>query len=317
MNLNDVKATFKLSGDNFLEFIEALKNNSIERKPSVRPARAGSLRMKSNGRINTLVKAQLLEKESEEQIKTPKFLLGQVSSLEKCGCLYKLFCCNLCSKKGNHLDDIEESDILAYERFKKDAIDYYYREESSNENSLRFLYMQTLNCDLTQDLTNEKWKTIGFLSTDPREDLLIGGYYSLLFINYFINHYEDESAEVMKTKHFSFGMISILDCFFLKLALDIFEDDVYSENLRKKIKIKAVTINQFTNFCRKYNYNHYYPHELMTNILLSAHEEISKKETCDLYTSFLILKTSFDTVFYKELDVPFEYVERVSDWSVG
>lgn len=314
MNINNEIENFKLTNTNFEEFLNLLKSYAITQKRQ-------SKKSKKGGRRSNATFSQELMEDAEEMI-FPKFLLNQIS-FGKCKCLYNLFCC-CCSKQGNNLDDIEESDVITYDNFKTESIEIYSKEETSNENSLRFFYIKALNCDLSPDFVNERWKNFGFTSDDPRSDISIGGYYSLLFINYFINNNDDDFEEIKDNillnksgKKNNFSMLCILLTVLLRLALDAFPDEIYAENLRKKFKVKAVEINQFVNFNRKYNNSQQYPFEIMSEILLKAYEEINGQESSDLYSDFIILKNTFDSIFYKEMDTPFEYSEKELDWSLA
>ena len=131
-------------------------------------------------------RGKIVRYEHVEVMSYPNFILNQVSAFEKCSCCFHLFCCHLCKGRWNKLEDIEEGDMLTYNAFKKKASEIYSSDDSSHENSLRFLYVQTLSSDLTPNLVNPKWRNIGFTIDDPRGDIKIGGYYSLLFINHFI-----------------------------------------------------------------------------------------------------------------------------------
>jgi hypothetical protein len=53
-------------------------------------------------------------------------------------------------------------EIEAYYRLKPLAIQLYDSTNEQHEASLARLYIQVLDCELTTDLTNEEWHTVGF-----------------------------------------------------------------------------------------------------------------------------------------------------------
>ncbi|MCQ2821301.1 MAG: ELMO domain-containing protein [archaeon] len=252
-----------------------------------------------------------------EEFTVPNFILNQISSFEKCTCCFHFFCCHLCTKTGYKLEDIEQWHLQIYNSFKLKASEVYSTKDSSHENSLRFLYVQTLASDLTPNLINKKWKTIGFTVEDPRTDIKIGGYFALLFINHFIMSNEEEFELIQKTgKSFFFAMCAIIITLFLRLALDAFNSETIAEHMRKENNIEPVNVFQFINFCRRYNDNSKYPFEIMTNILLSAKDEIILNKSCTLSGQILLIKNHFNRIFYDELSCPMDTRTEASFQSV-
>lgn len=242
----------------------------------------------------------------EEIVTVPNFISNQVSAFEKCTCCFHFFCCHLCKKKGTKLEDIEQDALQSYNKFKYRACEVYNSEDSSHENSLRFLYVQTLNSDLTQNLINAKWRKLGFTANDPRIDIKIGGYFALLFINHFIMANEEEFELIQKEVGFSFAICAIIITLYLRLALDAFNSEKIAESMRKDNNIQPVSISQFINFCSKYNANPKYPFEILSNILLSAKDEIITTNCTSLNKQMNIMKEHFNKIFYEELTMTLE-----------
>lgn len=259
--------------------------------------------------INNIInaKAKTVSYARVEEAVMPKFLLTQVTGCEK---FSSKCCCCCCFRKrvGYRIEDIEETDLLVYGSFKLKAAQVYNQDDSSHENSLRFLYIQTLSCDITPKLINERWKEIGFTSEDPRIDIKAGGYYSLLFINHFIMAYNDEYALIRSEgQNFYFAMCAIIICLYVRLALDAFNSDKIADSLRKENNIQPVNVYQFTNFCRQFNNNSNYPFEIMSNILLQAKEQIIKDNSSNLNSQIIVVRNHFNNFFYQELDSYFDY----------
>lgn len=229
---------------------------------------------------------------------TPTFVANNTCSL--CCCLSSIFCCF-----NRNSVEIENSDILIYTEYKKTTTDILDFGNKAHYNSLRFLYVQTLNSDLNKDLINDKWKLIGFSSSDPKDDFKIGGYYSLLFINYFVSFYESEFSDITKKINNSFGMIANILCFFFRLALDLFFSKGYADFLRKVNDILPVNNRQFVNFCNKYNSNHDYPFMVMAQILISYYQQINDYVDPSVEIKIKEIKNAFKFNFYNELNESF------------
>lgn len=94
-----------------------------------------------------------------KRLEIPEFLTNQIS------CCEKIFNCCIFSyffNKQNKIDQIDGRNLDLYYNQKSNLESDYDSHNKQHEDSLRFLFLNTLNCDLSNDLRSEKWKQIGF-----------------------------------------------------------------------------------------------------------------------------------------------------------
>lgn len=96
------------------------------------------------------------ENNSIRPFKIPKFMSNKNKC---CNGLFRKICC--CSCK-NHKENITQEELKAYYKLKELAQIYYNELNEDHENSLKNLFINTLNCDLTDNLETMEWKGIGF-----------------------------------------------------------------------------------------------------------------------------------------------------------
>lgn len=123
---------------------------------------------------------------------------------------------------------------------------------------------------------------------------------------------------IYQYNNISFAVISITLCFYAKLALDYISDEEDSELLRKKHKIKPVSINQFTNYIYNLSNDDNYLYITLAKILLQIKNDIlfqdlainstinTKESSTTPYNK--TIKEHFDNMFYKELEAFPDYL---------
>ena len=177
--------------------------------------------------------------------------LNGKSIREKYKILNYCLCLFLCSNPRSCVSAIKGNDLDVYYRIKSSYISYYNQSNAEHEKSLSFLYLSTLNCEYNDNLISDEWKKIGFETDNPRNEFKEGGYFSLLFITYFIKRYRVEYQIIMKENkknencNFNVVQCSIAVCFYAKLALDIIDNN--GDEYRNRLEIKVISINQFLN----------------------------------------------------------------------
>lgn len=84
-----------------------------------------------------------------------------VQDKNKWPCLSQIFPC-LFSQEKYRTDNIKEKDLKTYHQLKAIASLDYNQDNTAHEESLKFLYLKTINSDLCKDLTSAQWEDIGF-----------------------------------------------------------------------------------------------------------------------------------------------------------
>lgn len=93
----------------------------------------------------------------------PKFLLDQEIDTFDCYRFFEcVFCCKCKKDRKKTTKIITLNDLSIYKEFLVNINTRYDRNLIQHEESLRFLYLNSLQCDLTEDLKNDKWMDIGF-----------------------------------------------------------------------------------------------------------------------------------------------------------
>lgn len=115
---------------------------------------------------------------------------------------------------------------------------------------------------------------------------------------------------IFQYNNISFPLISITLCFYAKLALDYISDEEDSELLRKKHKIKPVSINQFTNYIYNLSNDDNYLYITLAKILLLIKNDIQLQDLSINSTTPYnkTIKENFDNMFYKELEAFPDYL---------
>jgi hypothetical protein len=96
----------------------------------------------------------------------PNFIKNQSSLLErskfiKCICCCQILCCPKSYQK-NLTSNISNKELLVYYNFKSLAAQIYDEENSSHEESLRFLHVICLPSEPSVDLRSKEWTKLGF-----------------------------------------------------------------------------------------------------------------------------------------------------------
>ena len=180
----------------------------------------------------------------KERIEIPYFILIQA----KKSCWHCLCCCCCNNNKYKLIRLIDLNELESYYDLKELINKKYNPSLNQHENSLKFLFLISLKCDLTKDLNSENWKKIGFSNSNPRKDLVNyeGGYFIILFLTHFIKQYEEIFNEILLYQgNFFLIKICLLTVFYFKLSLDMTLNKNESFNEREKYGIKSVDIKQF------------------------------------------------------------------------
>lgn len=94
-----------------------------------------------------------------KRLKVPYFLTNQISCCENiCNCC--IFSCFFSKRKG--LEDIEGRNLEIYYDQKANLEEEYDSSNPNHEDSLRFLFLNSLNCNFNNSFQSENWKKIGF-----------------------------------------------------------------------------------------------------------------------------------------------------------
>lgn len=243
------------------------------------------------------------------RIEIPQFLLKQMPLGEKYKILNFLFCLFICSDKRKKISSIKGGDLETYYTTKASLLSNYNPNNPEHEKSLSFLYLSALKAEYNNLLISEEWKTIGFETSNPRNELQNGGYFAVLFITYFIKKYRDEFNSILSDNKdinnptFDIAKCAISSCFYAKIALDIFLEPNISEILQKRNHIKKISIIQFSNFTYYQNRDQNYIYDVLAKVLLYAREEIKREKKVTIERKDEIYKKSFNEVFYDQLNI--------------
>ena len=245
----------------------------------------------------------------KERMEVPYFLLNQA----KKSCWNYICCCCCKDNKYELINSIDSNELEIYYDLKDLLTKKFINNLYEHESSLKFLFLISLKCDLTEDLNSENWKKIGFSNSNPRIDLIDfeGGYFIILFLSYFIKQYDDIYNEIYNN-NFCLVKICILCISFFKLSFDFFKNKNEGFKQREYHQIKLVDIKQFIGFvnCPFKDINYVYDilfiiiiciFKKFQNIVFENVEEKNKfieKET----------KNIFQEIFYTELKKEFSSV---------
>ena len=255
--------------------------------------------------INTNL-SLIYKKPNSNKLEIPSFILSQENCIEKCNLLYCLFSC--CLDKNNLVKRINAQELLVYYKIKNDYIDNYSDKNKNHENSLKFLFLKCLKCDLNSSLISDNWKKLGFESNNPRNEFGNGGYMCLLFLIYFMeqddivaNIYNNNTNNIINNG-FKLAKICRELCIYVKLALGFIDkNEKNNESIGKDIKY--INVKQFKNLIRNYyiEENENYLFEIMSHIVDMCFNEI-KTNINNNYNDEEILKNIFNKEFYNELN---------------
>ena len=237
------------------------------------------------------------------RIEIPQFLFEQRPLGEKYKILNYCLCLFLCSNPRSCVSAIKGNDLDVYYRIKTSYISYYNQSNAEHEKSLSFLYLSTLNCEYNDNLISEEWKKIGFETDNPRNEFKEGGYFSLLFITYFIKRYREEYQLIVNENNnnpnnkFNVVQCSIAVCFYAKLALDILHN---GDEFRNRLTIQVIPIYQFLNLTSR---DQNYLFDIIAKVVLNSRERVSNKHIRPELSDEMLYKESFTQVFYDELNI--------------
>ena len=237
------------------------------------------------------------------RIEIPQFLFEQRPLGEKYKILNYCLCLFLCSNPRSCVSAIKGNDLDVYYRIKSSYISYYNQSNAEHEKSLSFLYLSTLNCEYNDNLISEEWKKIGFETDNPRNEFKEGGYFSLLFITYFIKRYREEYQLIVNENNnnpnnkFNVVQCSIAVCFYAKLALDILHN---GDEFRNRLNIQVISIYQFLNLTSR---DQNYLFDIIAKVVLNSRERVSNKHIRTELSDEMLYKESFTQVFYDELNI--------------
>lgn len=94
---------------------------------------------------------------SGNRYEIPQFIMAQEKNI-----LWKC-CFFLCeSHKKYDLNNIDGNDLKSYYELRNIAIQKYNPEIQKHEESLKFLFLSSLNCNLNNDLVTSEWLKVGF-----------------------------------------------------------------------------------------------------------------------------------------------------------
>lgn len=244
------------------------------------------------------------------RIEVPQFLLKQMPLGEKYKILNFLFCLFICSDNRKKISSIKGADLETYYTTKATLLSNYNPNNPEHEKSLQFLYLSALKAEYNDLLISNEWKTIGFETSNPRNELQDGGYFAVLFITYFIKKYRDEFNSILSDNKnineptFNIAKCAISSCFYAKIALDIFLAPKTTQNLKERNHIKEISIIQFTNFTYYQNRDQNFIYDILAKVMLYARELIKREREITDERKSEIYKISFNEVFYAQLNIP-------------
>ena len=253
----------------------------------------------------------------KERIEIPYFILTQA----KKSCWHCLCCCCCNNNKYKLIRLIDLNELESYYDLKELINKKYNPSLNQHENSLKFLFLISLKCDLTKDLNSENWKKIGFSNSNPRKDLVNyeGGYFIILFLTHFIKQYEEIFNEILLYQgNFFLIKICLLTVFYFKLSLDMTLNKNESFNEREKYGIKSVDIKQFIGFIKNQYNDPNYAYDIISLIIISMKGKIQNLnfENDEDKIKFIEKETkiSFKDIFYIELTKEFSSLSFNSNY---
>ena len=152
---------------------------------------------------------------------------------------------NRCSIKYDKENPIHEELLLEFFKNIKEV-------EENEEGSENVENKDSMKAKKTEDNNNiiKKYsKKIGFQNDNPREDLNKSGFYSLEFMNYFINNYKVESKNMLKEKDFFFALVCVNLIYRINLILYLVDKDKSDSYIYNIYKIERCSRKEIKNFC--------------------------------------------------------------------
>lgn len=171
------------------------------------------------------------------------------------------------------------------------------------------MYLSALQCPYEDSLITDEWKKIGFSTNNPRNEFKEGGYFSLLFITYFIKRYKEEYSLIQKENnnlaqcYFNIVRCSIMICFYVKLALDGLFDSEECQRYRQLCDIKVISIYQFLNLTFFQSKDQNYLFDIIVKVLIGTKERTLNKNTLTQEKMNILYKDTFNDIFYNELNI--------------
>ena len=151
---------------------------------------------------------------------------------------------NRCSIKYDKENPIHEELLLEFFKNIKEVEE----NEEGSENVENKDNMKTKKTEDNNNIIKKYSKKIGFQNDNPREDLNKSGFYSLEFMNYFINNYKVESKNMLKEKDFFFALVCVNLIYRINLILYLVDKDKSDSYIYNIYKIERCSRKEIKNF---------------------------------------------------------------------
>ena len=150
---------------------------------------------------------------------------------------------NRCSTSYDKENPIHEK--LLFEFFENIQELTSEENDESNKNSIKSKKSEDIN-----SIIKKFSKKIGFQNDNPREDLNKSSFFSLEFMNYFINNYKVEAKNMLKEKDFFFTLVCINLIYRINLILYLIDKDKSDSDIYNIYKIERCSRKEIKNFCQ-------------------------------------------------------------------
>lgn len=156
---------------------------------------------------------------------------------------------NRCSVSYDQENSIHEKLLFDFFAGIKKLIEEETEEDYQNLDNKILSKRKTKDLDENNAIIKEFSKKIGFQSDNPRTDFKEGGFYSLEFMNFYINNYKTESKNILKEKDFLFALVCINLIYRINLILYLVDKDKSDSYIYNIYKIERCSRKEIKNFC--------------------------------------------------------------------
>ena len=156
---------------------------------------------------------------------------------------------NRCSVSYDQENPLHEKLLFNFFSEIKKLIIEEKEEDYQNLDNKKLSKGKSKDLDENNAIIKELSKKIGFQSDNPRADFKAGGFFSLEFMNFFVDNYKTEFKNMLKEKNFLFPLVCINLIYKINLILYLIDKDKSDSYIYNIYKIERCSRKEIKNFC--------------------------------------------------------------------
>ena len=156
---------------------------------------------------------------------------------------------NRCSVSYDQENPLHEKLLFNFFSEIKKLIIEEKEEDYQNLDNKKLSKGKSKDLDENNAIIKELSKKIGFQSDNPRADFKAGGFFSLEFMNFFVDNYKTEFKNILKEKNFLFPLVCINLIYKINLILYLIDKDKSDSYIYNIYKIERCSRKEIKNFC--------------------------------------------------------------------